>query len=247
MLLRRGTVRPTMLLVTRVEKEKTALSSTMDLHIIHTQILETSAEAVRTEIDTMYDLISSRTDVEGCQVVFLHLGVNYRGKKFHLEKCAYNDATFRVPDERGYQPQGVCILESGELKSNSDSGNSTKKKTVHKFGKCFKTDLDLNTICSSLEDFNSQPVCVSNDPGRFVCNYTYCLSLDRSLHCMKNSKLNDESNGVGKQQAGYHSLFVHVPPFAVIDEDHQFLFILEIMKMIQQQLSQGQDDLSDTN
>ena len=85
------------------------------VHIRETHILDTSADAAKIEIRGIYsrlcgenklDKDSSTKDV----VVMLHLGVNYRGKKMQLEQCAYNDATFRVPDNNGYQPQQMCIL-----------------------------------------------------------------------------------------------------------------------------------------
>lgn len=218
-------INPTMTLVQSMEKERNTISSTMGISVIQTLIIETSAEAVRNEIDKLHTQISYAS-LAGCQVVFLHLGVNYRGTKFQLEKCAYNDATFRVPDERGYQPRGICVLESASC------SKSAKSRGLHQYGKCFKTSLDLHEICSNLEmDSNAQPVCVSNDPGRFVCNYTYCHSLDASLSSAENNQGNNETK--------YHSLFVHVPPFQVIPEDTQFLFVLEIMKKIQNQLCQA--------
>lgn len=216
-------INPTMILVQRIEKELNTISSTMGMSVIQTLILETSAEAVRNEIDGLHKRICSDASLAGCQVIFLHLGVNYRGTKFQLEKCAYNDATFRVPDERGYQPQGICVLETASC------SKSAKSRGLHQYGKCFKTSLDLNEVCSKLEmDSNAQPICVSNDPGRFVCNYTYCLSIDACLSAAENNGDNNETQ--------YHSLFVHVPPFKVIPEDTQFLFVLEIMKKIQNQL-----------
>jgi pyrrolidone-carboxylate peptidase len=106
---------------------------------------------------------------------------------------------------------------------------ATKSKALHLFGKSLKTSLNIHDICRKLEmDSNAQPVCVSNDPGRFVCNYTYCLSLDKCLSSAENNQSGNETK--------YHSLFVHVPPFKVFDEDNQFLFVIEIMKKIKLQL-----------
>ena len=214
-------INPTMLLVQRLEKELDTLSSTKNIEIIKTIILETSVDAVRREMDEIYAQIC--VEVTSCHVVFLHLGVNYIGKRFQLEKCAYNDATFRVPDERGYQPQGACILEG------SSCSKTAKRKALHLFGKCSETSLALDEICNMLEmGSNAQPVCISNDPGRFVCNYIYCLSLDK---CRSSAEKVPNSN-----ETKYHSLFVHVPSFHVIQEENQYLFVLQIMKTIQQQL-----------
>ena len=214
---------PTMLLVQRLERELEILAPKLNFQVIKTLILETSAEAVRKEIDEMHREICLDSNLAGCHVVFLHLGVNYRGKKFHLEKCAYNDATFRVPDERGYQPQGICILDG------STCSKHAKARGQHQFGKGFKTTLNIESICSKLQkNGNAESVCVSNDPGRFVCNYTYCMSMDK---CISSAENNQDGN-----KTKYHSLFIHVPPFSEIPEENQFIFVLEIMKGIQNQL-----------
>lgn len=60
-----------------------------------TVLVETSAEAARAAVEDIYNthrpLLKDRT------VVVLHLGVNYKGRMFQIERCAFNDATFRVP------------------------------------------------------------------------------------------------------------------------------------------------------
>jgi pyroglutamyl-peptidase len=40
----------------------------------------------------------------------LHLGVNSGALKFAIEKQAVNEATFRCPDELGWQPQVHVVL-----------------------------------------------------------------------------------------------------------------------------------------
>lgn len=44
-----------------------------------------------------------------CTLLQLHLGVDARARGFKLEQLAVNDATFRVPDQRGWQPTGQLI------------------------------------------------------------------------------------------------------------------------------------------
>lgn len=39
----------------------------------------------------------------------MHLGVDIKGHHFKLEQQAVNDATFRVPDQRGWQPIAQLI------------------------------------------------------------------------------------------------------------------------------------------
>jgi pyroglutamyl-peptidase len=98
---------PTMILVQRLAKETANLSS-MNIDVLQTIVLETSAEAVKKEIDEIHKQICSQA-ING-HVVFLHLGVNYMGKKVQLEQCAYNDATFRVPDEVRHTADDTCVM-----------------------------------------------------------------------------------------------------------------------------------------
>ena len=170
---------------------------------VPTVLVETSAEAACDAIEDIHNtyspLLKDRT------VVVVHLGVNYRGKTFQIEQCAYNDASFRIPDQKGFQPQKECILT----------------KSDH--GKCLKTTLDVNRLCEDLKA-RGEPVVVSTDPGRFVCNYLYCLSLES---CIEANRL----SGEGSQRI--HSLFIHVPPFHVIPEERQLDFISRVMKHVE--------------
>ena len=187
------------------------------VHIRETHILDTSADAAKREIQGIYsrlcnDNLDNEYSTKDDVIVMLHLGVNYRGKKMQLEQCAYNEATFRVPDNNGYQPQQKCIL-----------GNSST------FGQCLRTTLDLHEICSELQLQGESSCCVSQDPGRFVCNYTYCLSLDQC-------RLANESANVG-----CHSLFLHVPSFDVIAEDDQLKFIICLSKTVERYVFRSQN------
>jgi len=69
-----------------------------------------------------------------------------REKHFQLEQCAYNDATFWVPDEQGYRPNCQCILES------------SNENEPHELGKCFNTTLDVQNLCQELEKGNEAVV-----------------------------------------------------------------------------------------
>ena len=80
---------------------------------------------------------------------------------------------FDVPDERGKQPRNVSIS------SSNDSS--------------LITSLPLSAI---LAEQSPEQVAISNDPGRFVCNYVYYKSM-----------LHQQSKG-----SSLNSLFIHVPP-----------------------------------
>lgn len=190
-----------------------------------THVLETSADHVRGKIDEIYDRLSSRredADATEEATVVLHLGVNYRGRRFHIERCAYNDATFRVPDERGYQPRGECVIGAGGAESSPE------------LGKRFDTTIDVQRLCDEMQKHNETTI--SEDPGRFVCNFTYCLSLDK---CHSTNMCQNEK---GKT---YHTLFLHVPPFDVISEDKQLDFVLKIMQTIEHQILGIDNDQSE--
>lgn len=132
-----------------------------------TYVIETSAGAARKELDRLYDdHVKGLSDNQ--TVVFLHLGVNFKSICFQLEKCAYNDATFRIPDERGYQPRNKAIVDNIA------------------YQQCFSTDLDTTILKRQLDGKGlGLPIELSIDPGRFVCNYTYFYSL---------SKIQEEGN-----------------------------------------------------
>ena len=84
--------------------------------ILNTAVLEVAAEPVRQWVDEMYGSCLEATLAAACAgdaaaacVCVLHLGVDVKGHHFKLERQAANDATFRVPDRRGWQPQGVLV------------------------------------------------------------------------------------------------------------------------------------------
>ncbi len=144
--------------------------------MIDSRVLSVSAEAT-----TSYARELPAICVDCDDVVCLHFGVSSLLKRgqFRLERTAYNEATFRVPDVCGWSPSGECI--SKELPLSQP----------------VRTALDLDAIVDELRGEWPQ-VAISDDPGRYLCNHIYFLSLG----CCK-------EKGKG---APRHSLFVHVPP-----------------------------------
>lgn len=117
-------------------------------------------------------------------VVFIHLGVSGEATTVCLEECAYNNMTFRAPDEAGYQPQQESI------------------DTHCDFDSCLKSDLPLAGISAQVamihEAASGSPrpvIAISSDPGRFLCNYIYYHSLQ----------------SFAMQGRLKHCVFVHVP------------------------------------
>jgi pyroglutamyl-peptidase len=164
--------------------------------------------------------------------IILHLGVNYKGTAFQIERCGYNEADFRVPDERGAQPRKERIV------TVSYDGR------YREVGEVLATEFDVPALVAALNvttpvlsspvsrcsDDEQQGVVVreSSDPGRFVCNFTYFLSLDR---CQKN---NSSLNGSPRTKA--RALFLHVPPFDQIPEPVQLEFIARLMEGLRKQV-----------
>lgn len=121
------------------------------------RVMEVSAVAADTclrELHGMAVRCSPHIDLH----VFLHFGVAAGARTLSLERCAYNDATFRVPDERGEQPIGQCV----------DTGVPWGEKEY--------TTMPVDALVAALQS-KGHAVQASTDPGRFLCNYAYYASL----------------------------------------------------------------------
>ncbi|KAG9449880.1 hypothetical protein H6P81_009845 [Aristolochia fimbriata] len=93
------------------------------------------------------------------KIIWLHFGANSGATKFAIERQAVNEATFRCPDELGWQPQQLPICpEDGDI--------LLKKETT-----CC---IDWITTFLNKKGFD---VMISDDADRFVCNYVYYHSL----------------------------------------------------------------------
>lgn len=173
--------------------------------VLKTHIFKTAAETVSCELYDLYQAaLENPTDAI---TIMLHLGVNIGSRQFLLEQCAYNDATFRVPDELGYQPTNTKVDDSDEYALQR------------------QTTLPLEQIiCAS----SLPPPCqLSSDPGRYVCNYTYFKSLAYCEYLHTNS-----SQQYTTDRRMVHALFLHVPPLEAIPLKEQVDFILCLMETI---------------
>jgi pyroglutamyl-peptidase len=209
-----------------------------------TMVLEVSVEAVKKRLDELeQELRTSTASQEGTTVVLLHLGVNYLGLGFQLEQCAYNDATFRIPDVKGYHPDKELIVEKLEWAqplSTSLPVSEICQQLQEKYDcvGCLKEERERPKKNAKKEQKDGEQkegdsarknasfpsaikVFTSTDPGRYVCNYTYCYSLNK--YC---------SSDGGK----FHSLFLHVPPVQVISQEDQIKFVMELMECIHDKL-----------
>ncbi|XP_010552652.1 PREDICTED: uncharacterized protein LOC104822972 [Tarenaya hassleriana] len=159
-------------------------------------VLETAGEGARPQLYKLLESPVSGSVNSNQTVVWLHLGVNSGATKFAIERQAVNEAHFRCPDELGWQPQRVPIV--------SEDGGTSKIK---------ETSCSTEVILKNLKN-RGYDIVLSDDAGRFVCNYVYYHSLRFT------------------EQKGHKSLFVHVPLFSRIDENTQMQFVAALMEAI---------------
>ena len=109
-------------------------------------------------VASFHEKLLSHTDPK----VLIHLGVNSSSSTFDLECYAYNNMTFRVPDEDGLTPNQQCIDES----------------IIFDDKVC--TDIPVCFLQKQLES-EGFTVGLSHDPGRYICNYIYYKSMSMQL------------------------------------------------------------------
>ncbi|XP_031277007.1 uncharacterized protein LOC116135445 isoform X1 [Pistacia vera] len=156
-------------------------------------VLETAGEGA---LPVLYKIFESGIPSHNEQVLWLHFGVNGGASKFAIEQQAVNEASFCCPDELGWQPKQVPIVPE-------DGGISRTRETTCSTG----------AILKFLKK-GGYDVAISNDAGRFVCNYVYYHSLRFA------------------EQNCHKSLFVHVPLFSKIDEETQMQFAASLLEAI---------------
>ena len=95
------------------------------------------------------------------------------------------------------------------------------------------------------------PSKLSGDPGRFVCNYTYCYSLDKCRRFNATAPTTFDSSfdacttGIGANKTDgptLYSIFVHVPLFEISGKEEQFEFVVGLMDEISMQLGANSID-----
>ena len=170
---------------------------------------EVSFDNVQNQLQQLYQSLSTKKD-EDDVTVLIHLGVDYKAKNIKLERCGINEATYRIPDEKGYQPQKEVVLDT------------------QPFQHVYETTLPLRQIVTQCQqDQVDSFIQMSGDAGRFVCNTTYYTSLYHAQQSQTNHNT-------------VHALFVHVPPFQTIPNEDQLSILCHLMKHIELQLKKQQ-------
>jgi pyroglutamyl-peptidase len=123
------------------------------------------------------------------------LGVNGGAQRIHLEKQAVNCNDFSMPDVQGNQPINDAIDKGEEIDH------------------CFKSKVDIDSICLKLKEEGVHDCCDSTDAGKFLCNYIYYTSMREF-----------------EEHDNIHVIFIHVPMFTTQDKDKQIACIYAFIK-----------------
>lgn len=138
--------------------------------------------------------------------IWLHFGVAAGRPRVNLECCAVNDATFGIPDEAGAQPVGQCVVPGEE------------------HGQCRAPALPVQKLAAAMIA-QGHAVAVSEDAGRFLCNFIFYHSLSR---CAGQA-------GCGEETA----MFVHVPSASTLPLAKLLELTLDLLRCTAQHVSEA--------
>jgi len=179
---------------------------------LRSAVLEVSTE----DVDAQLQRLHSGDDSSGC-VIYVHLGVDARGRGFALERTGVNNMTFRVADERGRQPTDEPI----------DAAPAARGVRG-----CRRSPLPLSSLRDALAARSAEEIRVSDDAGRYLCNYTLYESL-RLSHAHNNS------SGAQSTQSRHTALFVHVPPFEAVPRRRQLALLQHLLAELADEAHRG--------
>lgn len=171
----------------RFVKQLAVTSSLERLYVC--DVLDVSSQYVDAWVERVHGQVQKDPKLRGSRLIFIHLGVCETANCFKLEEYAYNEANFRIPDVSGSQPRHQKIISDSDL------------------GAPKKTRLRVHHIIQNLSKLygrhSTEIVRVSDDPGRYVCNYLYYKSLVACENAVRNLQMN---SGIDMC-----ALFCHVP------------------------------------
>ncbi|KAJ8270107.1 hypothetical protein GJAV_G00110430 [Gymnothorax javanicus] len=132
--------------------------------------VELHVQEIPVEYQTVSSLLPSLWEQYSPQLL-VHVGVSGAATTITLETCGHNDG-YERPDNCSFCPDTQCCVEGG--------------------ADCIHSVIDMEAVCEHVNASGvGVSVTVSEDAGRYLCDYTYYLSLHLSGGC---------------------SAFVHVPP-----------------------------------
>ncbi|KAA8491158.1 Pyroglutamyl-peptidase 1 [Porphyridium purpureum] len=181
-------------------------------------VLQTAAKPVQQALERIYDDMCELYEAQppkspsrGVRTIYvIHLGVHSATSKFHVESIAHNEAHFGCADEAGWRPQHQLIENSASAVPYRSSTVDTKALTQY-----------LATLGHKVRE--------SQDAGRFVCNWTYYQSIRLA---------SEKTRVLAGSKCKIHTLFLHIPSFAIIPENEQSQFLNDVMRFLLHQALQ---------
>lgn len=111
---------------------------------------------VPVEYQAVQSLLPSLWQQHQPQLV-VHVGVSGLATTVTLEQCGHNQG-YKRPDNCSFSPASQCCVESGP--------------------DCIHSVLDMDAVCQRVNNSGLEvSVSVSQDAGRYLCDYTYYTSL----------------------------------------------------------------------
>nr|CAG4642842.1 EOG090X0F1W [Evadne anonyx] len=151
---------------------------------------ELDIKLILQEIPVKYDFVKNRIPKMWelyRPKLMVHVGVSGKARELNLEQQAFNNGYVQV-DISGCIPDGnVCYVGCEDV---------------------IKSGLDMNTVCQTINNSSCGVTSsVSDDPGRYLCDFTFYNSLCISRKC---------------------SAFVHVPS---LDQPYSALQLAQALKV----------------
>src|SRR3989338_6719950 len=204
---------PTSKLMKRLKAEKQQKERQCVLGKI--DIFETSAAGSLQQLTQLRQLTDTKRKVQPHRRdLWVHFGVNGSSNQFSFEKLCWNEADFRCPDEQQWQPTKQPIDPTLSL---SD---------------CYKTGFPISLLLFHFSQF-PWTVGLSENPGRFVCNWIYYQSCKLELENAISFKPTTTTTMTTMSESSNPKvLFVHVPPENVYSIDQQHAFAMALFHFI---------------
>jgi len=257
---------PTEQLIAFVEQQGADLLPGVDVELRTLRVAASAADAFAAE------LAFRGSAATPTPLLIVHLGVDSRPDRLPtiaLERCATNECGFPVPDEDGLvlgRERACCGVGGGVVGGGGDGdggdsgGGGCCKTPTPPVGARLSTGLDLCALRLGLERRRDartggrRPsgaeygVAVSEDAGRFLCNYVYARSLHACARLREGRPVAEAEASGGRREEGgdggegarggggggrrlvADALFVHVPPFAVLPERAQREALVDLLR-----------------
>jgi pyroglutamyl-peptidase len=194
---------------------------------IRTIVMATSYQAAQQQIDELYDELYDELTMSNKNndpIIFLHLGVNSGGNYYQLEQYAYNR---KWVESDIYD--SICNSDDLDTKLATTIGHDIYN-IVNK----------LNNGRSKIRGTNvyGTTAIVSEDGGRYVCNYIYYYSLHKFQYtkgCNDNSisvKSDHDNHNRIILNSNVKCIFIHVPSFKVASQKQQLHFITDLLYIL---------------